>query len=154
MTPKNFFTRLQTLIKAMVWPTGGAKIFGDNVFVVAKLPGMPIGQIVSPTCYIVENGFAPHDEHPNILFQNFQLVFFVENVQSEFGQASFLGATTTANTSRGIGVLDLEAQVIKQVIEVITLTDKISIKEDGASKCQEVSSNAPNLYRLLNYSTI
>lgn len=154
MTPKIFFTRLQNALKLLVWTGTSNKIFGENVFVVATLPGMPLAQIVSPTCYVVEAGFKPHDEHPQIIFQNFQIVIFLENVQSEFGQSSILGANRTTNTSRGVGMLDLEREIFDNVIKTITLTDKISIIETGASKAQFSQSGQPNLQRILSFSTI
>jgi len=154
MTPKIFFTRLQNALKLLVWTGTSNKIFGENVFVVAALPGMPLAQIVSPTAYVIESGFKQHDEHPQIIFQNFQIALFIENVQSEFGQSSILGANQTTNTSRGVGMLDLEREILDNVIKTISLTDKISIIETGAGKAQFSQAGQPNLQRLLGFSTI
>ena len=154
MTPKIFFTRLQNALKLLVWTGTSNKIFGENVFVVATMPGMPLAQIVSPTAYVIEGGFKPHDEHPQIIFQNFQIALFIENIQSEFGQSSILGANQTTSTSRGVGMLDLEREVLDNVIKMISLTDKISIIETGAGKAQFSQAGQPNLQRILGFSTI
>lgn len=154
MTPNTFFTRLKTLLQGMTWTGTSTKIFGNNVFVVSEIPGFPLPQIVSPTCYIVEGAYKSHEEHPNIVFQKFNLVYFVENVQSIFGEGGVLDANRTANTSQGVGYLNLEAEVETQVIKTITLTDKIYIVEDGAIKAQTVRGNSPLVYRLHSYSVL
>jgi hypothetical protein len=130
----------------MVW-TGVNKIFGENVFIVPVFPGQMIFQIVSPTCYIVPGDVKFHAEHPNILFQRFQMYFFVENVMSEFGQAALVGANRTANTSRGVGIFDLDNEVMTQLKKTILLTSKISIVEESSGRLQYAQSNIPLVYK-------
>ena len=138
----------------MVWTGTANKIFGNNVHVVPVFPGQMIFQIMSPTCYIVLGDTKFHDQHPNILFQRFQLYFFVENIVSEYGQSGLLGGNRTANTSRGVGMFDLENEVMTQVKKLNILTSKVSLVEESSGRCQYAHGNTPIIYRQLTFSVL
>ena len=154
MTPKTFFERLQTTIKGLVWTGTSNKIFGDNVFIVPVFPGQLIYQIVSPTCYIIVGEAKCHDEHPNILFQRFQLNFFLEHVMSQFGQTALVGGARVADTSRGVGMFDLDNEVMTQLKKVTALTGKIALIEENSAKCQYAQGNTPLVYKAFSFSVL
>ena len=154
MIPKTFFTRLQTLLKGLVWTGTSSLIFGENVFIIPSLNPATFADIVHPTCYVLEGGYKCHDEHPNILFQNFQILFFVENVQSRFGETALLSGNRTTGTSQGAGLFEIEQEILTNVIKTFTLTDAVFIVEEGAGKSQILSSNFPLLNRSLSFSVM
>lgn len=154
MIRKNFFERLETLIKAMVWTGTSNKVFGNNVFVVPFLPMQTLGSLVPPTCFIVETGFSHHTEHPNIIEQDFNIEIFLENVSSEFGRGIVLGANRITNTSQGAGEIDIEKEMKTQIINTITLTDSVQIIETSSQKASTIAGNSPLIWRVMTYSVM
>lgn len=146
MTPYQFFTRLQDQLKDFVWPGTSNKIFAF-VAVVPSINLYRLNQFVSPTCFIVDHGATNDEEHPEILHQRFQLSFFVENIQDEYGTCAMLGANRTANTSKGVGLLQLEEEVLGQIIDILSLTTKVMLVERGSPKPQIISGNFPLIFR-------
>ena len=154
MIRKTFFERLETLIKSMVWTGTTTKIFGLNVYVVPYLPASLLGRIVAPTCFIVEAGIKHHTEHPNIVEQDINIEVFIENISSEFGRGSVMSGNRTANSSVGVGIIDLEKEFKTQVINTITLTDSVQIIETSSQKASIVSGNNPLLWRVMTYNVM
>ena len=157
MTPTLFFERLRDYIKTLVWTGTTNKLFGDNVFVVPVLPAHMYYQIVAPSCYISPTEFQFHAEHPNIIFQAFEISIIVENVSSGFGEGVVLGANRTANTSRGAGMLDVMKELMINLNKKTDLTSKVYIVEQNGVRGQFVKGNIPHIYQnfvlsvLLNY---
>jgi hypothetical protein len=147
MNPKTFYNRLKTLLKGLNWPTTANKVFGNNVFIVPYLYPENIPVIISPCCFIEELGFINHKEEPEIIMSRFQLIYFIENINTQSGEGIVIDANRTTNTSRGVGYLELERLIMKNVINVIKLTDNIYIKEISGTKAIQIPSNAPNMYR-------
>lgn len=155
MTPKNFFTYLRTLLRAAVWTGTTNKIFGDNVFVVPTLPAQQLSRFQSPTCFLVDLGAAVDQSHPQLLEQNFSIAFWIENVQSEFGEGSMLSACRTANTSKGAGLLDIEGEIFPQICSTIALSGtKIMIVEKAKTRIEITQNNFPILSRVWTMSCL
>jgi hypothetical protein len=147
MNPKVFFNRLKTLLQALTWPTTANKVFGNNVFVVPYLfpSNMPV--MASSTCFIEEVGFINHEEEPSIVMSRFSIVYFIENVSNQSGEGVVIDANRIVNTSRGVGYLELERLIQKNVINTVKMTDNIYIRELTGLKALQVPSNNPNMFR-------
>lgn len=154
MKKKLFFERLETLIKAMVWTGSTNKIFGDNVWVTASLPSQCMGQIVAPSCFIVESGYKHHPEYPNVVDQDFYLEIFIENVGNELGRSAMMGGNRTTNKSMGAGALDIDSEVMTQIIKTVSMTSSVQIIETAAQKASMVSGNHPLLWRVYAFNVM
>jgi len=154
MTPKQFFTRLQTDLKALVWEGTANKIFGTSVWVVPEIPIRQLSEWSAPSCFILDQGFVNDGEHPGIGTQNFGITFFVENVQQNMGEGGILSANRVANTSAGAGSLDIEEELIMYFIEKLSLTTKIMIVEKSKPKLQIVANNNPLLLNRWTFRTL
>jgi len=155
MTPKNFFTYLQTLLKGMVWTGTSNKVFGNNVYIVTDTPMELLSRAQNPTCYIMDMGAALDEEHPNLVEQGFSLMLFVENNNSAYGEGVMMSANRTINTSQGAGLLDIEEEVITQLIKTITLSSvKIDLLEKSKAKSSVISGNRPNAHRTWSFNAL
>jgi hypothetical protein len=147
MTPKQLFSRLRAFLKSVQWEGTSNDIFGDSVYVVAKLPIELLSQYRHPSAFIIDRGAVPDGEHPGLLTQNFSIVIFVENIQSNYGESAMLGGGRVADTSRGSGLLDIEEEIFPQIIETSELTTKIMIVEKTTPKPIEIKDNRPLVFR-------
>ncbi len=155
MTPKQFFTRLQADLKDLVWDdVPNSKMFGDSVFVVAKIPIEQISTFRPPVCFIVDNGGRLDSDHPGLIDQNFSLTIFVENLQDHMTQGILMGANRTAGTSLGAGLLDIEEELLPYLIDKTVLTTKIMLIEKGVPKANVAKSNNPSMFRALTLSVL
>lgn len=155
MTPKNFFTYLQTFIKGLVWTGTTTKIFGDNVYFVPDTPIEHLSRFQNPSCFILDTGATMHSEHPNLIYQTFTLMVFVENLNSAWGEGVLMSANRVINTSSGAGLIDIESELIPALIKTITLnSSKISIVEKNKVKQSVISGNKPNATRVWGFETI
>jgi len=153
MTPKTFFTELQNTLKLLVWTGTSSKIFGDNVYIVADTPLSHLNRFQSPSCFIMDLGGQLDDEHPNLLFQKFSLMLFVENNNNVWGEGVMLSSNRTINTSQGAGLFDIEEVLIPSLIKTVTLNAvKIQVLEKSKSKQATISGNLPNVNRIWNFS--
>jgi hypothetical protein len=135
------------MLKNLEW-TGGNKIFGNNVFIISYLyPSVLVNQ-VSPSCYIEELGFANHTEEPLIVIARFNLLYFIENIGKFEGGNIVTGGNNIINSSRGVGYLELERKIQKEIIKTFKLTDRIQIFEVNGIKTSQIPANAPNVYRI------
>jgi hypothetical protein len=150
MTPRQFFDRLRTLLKEMEWGSSGNKIFGGGVYIVPRLPLHKLQEFSAPCCFIIDTG-GPYDpEHPVILYQQFQLIFFIEIIQDNLGQGAMMGASRVANTSQGAGVFEIESEVLSQIVETTALTTKVYVLEKSRTQSQVVRSNNPCVFRMIS----
>ena len=143
MTPHQFFTRLKTWLRALVWENTVNKVFGNAVFITVKLPIMQISQYQSPCCFIIDKGAISHPEHPGLLTQNGQMIIYVENVQSNYGEGGIMDACRTANTSRGAGILSIKENLLNQLVELTALTTKLTLVETSQPPMQTLAHNEP-----------
>jgi len=154
MTPKQFFTRLKTDLKALVWEGTSNKIFGDAVRIVPEIPIRQLNEWSAPFCFILDQGFVNHREHPGIGTQNFAITFFVENIQQNMGESAILSSNRVADTSFGAGTLDIEEELITYFIEKLSLTTKIMIVEKNKPKVQLIGGNPPLLLSRWTFRTL
>ena len=154
MTPTTFFERFRDYIKTLVWAGTTNKLFGENVFLVPVLPAHMYYQIVAPSCYISPTEFQFHAEHPNLIFQAFEISVIIENVSSGFGEGVILGANKTTNTSRGAGLLDVMKELMTNLNKKTALTNKIYIVEQSGVRGQFVKNNIPHVYQNVVFSVL
>jgi len=155
MTPKQFFTRLRTDLQALTWeasPQG--KMFGDAVYIVAKIPIEQISSFRHPTCFIVDSGAILDKDHPGLLNQNFQLSIFVENMQDYMTQGILLSANRVTGESYGAGLLDIEEELIPWLIDKTTLSTKIMLIEKGIPKPTVAKGNNPSMFRNMSFNVL
>ena len=153
MTPKQFMSRLKTLLSSMVWSETSNKVL-SSVYVVPQVPIQQITQFRTPCCFLVDNGFNQDTEHPGLLYQLFTLVFFVENVQNNMGESVLLGEGRVENTSLYAGLYDIEEEVISKIINTYSLTTKVIINELTGIKTKVVPKNNPLIFRSWHGSVI
>lgn len=155
MTPKDFFTNLQTWLRGCVWTGTTNKIFGDNVHVVPILPTQQISRMIFPACFLVDTGGSFDSSHPYILEQNFTIGIWLENVQSEFGEGVMLSACRVAGTSQGAGLLDIENEIFGKICDIETLSStKISLIEKAKTTIQVTQNNFPLVTRVWTLSCL
>ena len=154
MTPQVFFTQFRDYLKAIVWTGTSTKVFGDNVFVVPALPAHMLYQIVAPSCYICPTEMRYHEEHPNIIFQGFEIALYIENVSSAFGEGVVLSANRTTNTSRGAGIADVSRELMLNINKKTALTSKIYIVENSGVRAQFAKGNIPFIYQTFIFSVM
>lgn len=155
MTPKNFFTYLESLLKGLVWTGTSNKIFGNSVYFVVGNSTNHLSRFHNATCLLMDLGGNIHPEHPNLVYQQWSLAVFVENVNDTWGEGVLLSANRTINTSQGAGLIDIESEVIGQLIKTITLSgSKVSIVEKQKVKQSVLTGNAPSCYRIWQFETL
>lgn len=142
MIQKDFFTRMLAQLRTI-------SAFGVNVWVATHIPVIAsIPQQVSPSAFLLDGGYENHGEHPNIIIQNFSIAYFLENVQSEYGSSAVVGS------NGALGICEIDALIARNVIETVSLTEKIIIVEKGVMQGSEVSGNHPLVQRQHNYYAI
>ena len=143
MTPKQFYTRLRTAMKVLVWEGTSNLVFGNNVFISPQFMVQQLPEMVCPSLFIVDKGFVADEYHPGIGNLNFNFVLFVENVSDRFGEGVILGANRTTNTSRGAGVLDIVDEVFSYLFTVTALTSKVMVLERSIPNAVTIKGNLP-----------
>jgi len=154
MTPKQLMERLRDSLRAAVWEGTSNKIFGSSVYVVPSIPIEQLSRYRSPCAFVIDIGAKPQDEHPGILDQNGQIVFFVENLQNPYGDSGMLGGCRIDDTSAGAGYYDVGEDLLNYLIETVTLTTKIMIIETGSPRPQFVGDNTPLIFGTISFSAL
>jgi hypothetical protein len=155
MTPKEFFTNLQDYLQTVTWTGTSTLVFGNNVYVCCEIPIGQLSRYVSPCVFIVDQGFSLHEEHPKMGIQNFNLDFFIENTSSSFGEGAILDANRTTGTSRGVGILTLEDEILDKLCETNVLNSvKIRIIEKSCPKQTIISGNRPSIMRSISCAVL
>ncbi len=155
MTPKDFFTNLQTWLQGLVWTGTSNKIFGNNVYIIPAFPTQQLTRFQSPMCFLMDLGAVVNDVHPRLIEQNFSLAIWIENVQSAFGEGSLLSACRTVNTSLGAGLFDIEQAIFPQICDIIAFSStKIMIVEKAKTKLEITQNNFPIVSRVWTLSCL
>lgn len=155
MTPKNLFLELQKIMKLLVWTGTGNKIFGKNVYIIPENSSslMQLSQLLSPACFIMETGQKCHFEHNNIVAQNFSIILFVENIQSQYGEGAIVGSCRIVGKSQGAGILDIEKEVLTEIFqETVLNASKVVLEGKNRTKVGIVKGAFSALFRILTFS--
>lgn len=155
MTPKQFFTRLRTWLKAVTWEDSpGGKIFGESVYVVPKIPIEQISVYRPPAVFIVDKGASMDKDHPGLLVQSFSLSIFQEKISDHMTEDVLLGSMRQSGTSSGAGILDIEEELIPKIIDTTVLTTKILLVEKSIPQVTTARGNNPLSFRALNFTVL
>lgn len=155
MTPKQLLQRIETELKAMVWGATANRVFGDSVFIVPEFPVEQLGRFRSPAAFIVDQGGPFDGEHPGIMYQDFTVGVFIENLTSAYGSAVMTGGIRTSNASPGAGILDLEDEMLSKLVEIVTMTTKAMLLEKSTQPVHGVSGdNFPRILRIFSFSAV
>lgn len=142
LTPKALLQRMQTILKAVCWPSTSNKIFGDSVYIVPAFPIQQLSQVVTPMALVVDDGEVSHAEHPALVTQNFSLLLFVENVQHNLGEGAIVGKNRITNYSSGAGTKDILDVVLETLMTDTTLTTP-GLHVKNRTRPTLVASNSP-----------
>ena len=154
MTPKELFTRLKTHLEELEHSVTSNKVL-NQVKVVPYFPVEGMENWASPVCFIVEQGATQYPENPELMEQFFSIAFFLKNEQDQTGEGLMLSRNNVANSSKNIGILDLEELVIDSLKDITELSSaKILMVSKNKSKSKRVKNNNPGLWRVLNFSAL
>lgn len=154
-TPKELFSELRDVIRALEWTPGGNKIFGNNCFVATEFPIQQISTFRSPSCFITDEGSAAISNHNQLQEQAFNLSFFVDNFGERHGENVMLGGNGVANSSPGAGIFDVEQQLLNAIRTTTQLDSaQITLINRSRVKTKYAKANEPNAIRTLAFSAL
>lgn len=155
MTPKELFERLQDQLQTCVWEGTSNKIFGDAVYIVPRIPIEGLPRWGRCCCFIMDEGTVFDDSHPNLMWQNFSISVYTENVFDGLGSGVMVGANRVAGQSYGAGTLDLHYALTRFLNSITALVGRINFMEESSQETKVLSgANAPNVTKLFSCSAL
>jgi len=150
---KTLFVNLRTHLRGTAWTGTANEVFGDEVYIVPRVPMENLSRFGMPCCFILDKGSDFYDQHPGLEEQKFQLVVFQENVADPYGEGVVLSANRTANTSKGAGILEIEQEIVRSLKSVTALSSaKITLRHRNKIEVAMVKENEPSVFRSLTFS--
>jgi len=120
LNPWQVARQLKSLLEAAVWPdTPSERVFA-RVLVTANVTKAAAGELRWPFCTIRPLDAQADEEEPDLLLQNYEVLFGAQVAGDTFGERSILGGPRSAGqgSSRGRGVLELEEEVLEAVADL------------------------------------
>jgi len=154
MTPGELLERIRDVIKTFAWNGTANLIFSEGVYVVSEIPIQQISQYQKPFAFILDQGDRSDPEYPGLIYQDFAVLDFVENVGNNYGEGPMLGSNRVANTSQGAGAKDIEQEIVEQLTRITVVGgEKIVITPKSRVRPQHVTRNSPTIFKQMVFTS-
>jgi len=151
MLAEQLFRQLRYTAQAMVWEGTANKVFGDKAVIITAggFPMEQLSRLYRPCLIINDGGGTNHLEHPLIFDQTIEMLLFIDNIGSVYGEGSLIGGNRTAQTeSHGAGLLQIENEILKTFgIRGKVGGNNIALLSKTGSKAIQITGNLPLIYR-------
>ena len=155
MKPRELLEDVQTILKGLVWGATANKVFGEAVYIVPVIPIEQITRYMRPAAFIIDNGEASHPEHPGLILLKFSIARYLEHFGEEHRESVMVGGNRDPNTSKGVGIKDVEEQILWALINTTTQTTKIVFQGKSRNKAQTPKgANIPNIYKIGSFEAM
>lgn len=154
-TPKELFTGLRINLKALTWPGSANRIFGDEVYIIPSIDDDLLARTRIPCAYIQDQGAVNYPYHNQLLNQNFSITVYTNNFADGYSEGAMVSANRPANSSRGVGFLDIDEALIENIHQITELdSNKTTLQSKSKIQTKVIRGAKPWYFRNYSYTTL